>query len=243
MNPSKPKFEIIDIDNVGLTVDVSGLSRSNEIFFNATEMASQFGKRPGDFLRLESTDEYIKEVLAESQNGINHFENLVRTVQGGKYRGTWLHSELAFEFAGWCSAIFRRKLHKWVDERIRLEQQQHGNRLELKTGYLPMTRAIQEAHSDLKPYHFSNECDLINRLVTGMTAKQFKSAKNVTSVREALTLDELQFMNKLQRHNTALIELGFSYTDRKSLLQSRINQSTKVMPDLSEANDVLALCA
>jgi len=30
-----------------------------------------------------------------------------------------------------------------------------------------------------KPYHFSNECDMLNRLVIGMTAKQFREANGI----------------------------------------------------------------
>ena len=39
-----------------------------------------------------------------------------------------------------------------------------------KDEYLPMTKAIAEAHEEIKPYHFSNEADLINRIVLGCTA-------------------------------------------------------------------------
>jgi hypothetical protein len=89
---------------------------------------------------------------------------------------------------------------------------------------LPLTNAIQAAHADLKPYHFSNECDLINRLVTGMSAKKFKQVRNIESVRDGLTAAESQLMDKLQIQNTSLIELGFSYEDRKPLLMGQADR-------------------
>jgi hypothetical protein len=55
----KTKYEIINVKDVDVTVDVSLLQKTDELFFNATEIAKQFGKEPDDFLRLESTKEYI----------------------------------------------------------------------------------------------------------------------------------------------------------------------------------------
>lgn len=89
----KQKYEVIEIDNAQVTVDISLLSKTEEMFFNATEIAKRFGKQPGDFLRLDSTNEYINEILVDSQTGISRLEDLVRTVRGGRYPGTWLHIE------------------------------------------------------------------------------------------------------------------------------------------------------
>jgi hypothetical protein len=63
------------------------------------------------------------------------------------------------------------------------------------------------------------ECDLINRLVTGMFAKKFKEKHGVQSVRDALTAAQALLMEKLQVQDTCLIELGFNYEQRKSALK------------------------
>lgn len=222
---AKAKYEIVAVNNIEVMADVSMLQKTDELFFNATSIAAQFSKLPADFLRLNSTKEYIEEILNDSENGISHTENLVRVTNGGKYKGTWLHQELAYEFAGWLSPVFRRNLHKWVDSRLKDEQQRQQHRLSLKTGFLPLTHAIKAAHADLKPYHFSNECDLINRLVTGMSAKAFKEAHGIKSVRDGLTAAESQLMDKLQVQNTSLIELGFSFEERKRLLQQVVDRA------------------
>ena len=219
----KLKYEIVAINNIDVMADVS-LLQSDELFFNATLIAKQFGKLPADFLRLQSTQEYIEEILKDSQYGNSRSENLIRVTNGGKYKGTWLHKELAYEFAGWLSPLFRRNLHKWVESRINEEHQRQQNRLKLKTGFLPLTNAIQAAHKALKPYHFSNECDLINRLVTGLTAKQFRLAYDVDNVRDALTFEQLQLMDRLQAQDTSLIELGFGYDERKELLTKQVHK-------------------
>lgn len=233
---SRLKYEIIEIDHVVVNVDVSLLRKTEDMFFNATEMAKFFGKQPNDFLRLDSTKEYVDEIISEFQTGDSRFEdlkyeNLVRTVRGGKYKGTWLSKELAFEFAGWLSPKFRRKLHKWVEERIIQEhfcqREWEQKRLEAKTGFLPMTEAIQGSHDDPKFYHFSNEADMLNRIVTGMSAKEFKETHGVENVRDALEECNLAILKKLQVINTGLIEAGMDYDERKEKLMSCYNKYVK----------------
>ena len=36
-----------------------------------------------------------------------------------------------------------------------------------------LTRMVKAIHENPRPYHYSNECDLLNRIVLGMSAKQF----------------------------------------------------------------------
>lgn len=210
------KYEIVEIDSVEITVDVSMLIKSDDMFFNATEIAGKFCKKPNEWLDSKQASEYIRVVL-EAEN--IRYENLVRTSRGGKYQGTWLHKKLALPFARWLSVRFEYELDTWVSRRLAEEHHRRQHRLEARTGFLPMTNAIQAVHSELKPYHFSNECDLINRIVTGMTAKKFKEVRGVESVRDALSAAQIQLLDKLQRQNTTLIELGFSYDDRKKMLQ------------------------
>lgn len=221
----KAKYEIVAVNDVEITVDVSLLLKSEELYFNATDIAKQFGKRPNDFLVLTSTQEYIAEILKESRYGNSGSENLVRATNGGKYKGTWLHQELAYEFAGWLSPTFRRNLHKWVDNRLKEEHRRKQYRLELKTGYLPLTGAVQAAHEKDESYHYSNEANLINKLVTGMTTKKFKEINDVKCVRDALTAAQAQLMNKVQRHNSVLIEMGVDFHERKRLLQQLVDKA------------------
>jgi hypothetical protein len=211
------KYEIIEINDTEITVDVSLLSKTEEMFFNATDMARPFKKEVRHFLALESTKEYMAEIFKERDSTYLKSQDLIRTKRG-RYGGTWLHNELAFEFAGWCSALFRRKLHKWAEERIKQEAEWKRCRLEAKTGYLPMTYAISRAHETVQPHHFVNEVDLINRIVLGMPAKQFKEQYEVDDVREGCTAAQLRELDRLQRINTGLIEVGMGYHERKDRL-------------------------
>ena len=55
----KKKFEIVTLDSVKISVDVSLLGKTDDLFFNATDMAKSFRKIPNEWLRLPETDEYI----------------------------------------------------------------------------------------------------------------------------------------------------------------------------------------
>lgn len=87
---------------------------------NATEMAKPFGKRPTDWLRLPSTQDFLAK-LAEVRKSHNGF---VTTIRGGNDRsaqGTWLHEDVALEFARWLSPSFAI----WCNDRIK-ELMRHG---------------------------------------------------------------------------------------------------------------------
>lgn len=215
----KTKYEIIQLDQTKIPMM---RSKTHEMFFNATQMAKPFGKDIREFLRSEPVNRYINAILNEGNSHIKTRRDLI-LIKRGRYGGTWLHKELAFEFAGWCSAIFRRRLHKWVEERMKTEADWHRQRLEAKTGFLPMTDAILQYHDPAKPYHFSNEANLINRIIFNMPAKQFKKEYQVENVRDACTAEQLQKIGELQFINTGLIKLGMDYQERKERL-TRYNE-------------------
>jgi hypothetical protein len=223
---AKTKYEIIAINSVEFTVDVSLLTETEDMFFNATEIAKKLNKKPNEWLSSKQASEYIA-VILEAENF--RYEDLVRTVIGGKHQGTWLHKKLALPFARWLSVKFEYELDKWITSRIEEEKNRKSFRLESKTGFLPLTNAIAKQHQNIKPYHFSNECNLLNRLVTGMDAKKFKELHGVDSVRDALDASDLKKMTELQSHDATLIELGFSYEQRKELL-TNYTQNSLVRP-------------
>lgn len=70
---------------------------------NATEMAKAFGKRTRDWLRSQQAKEYIK-ALCEARKCAS--QDLVIVKKGTRIQGTWLHSDLAIEFARWLSPEF-----------------------------------------------------------------------------------------------------------------------------------------
>lgn len=104
------------------------------------------------------------------------------------------------------------------------------NLVEAKADFPEFTEAIQLAHDEPRSYHFSNELNMINAIVTGMTAAQFKKAHNldnVNSIRPYLTPEQLYSVKALQRIDIGLIYSIPDYYERKKVLENqfiRINQ-------------------
>lgn len=99
-----------------------------------------------------------------------------------------------------------------------------------KDEYLPMTNAIAEAHEEIKPYHFSNESDLINRITLGMTASKFRKHHDIAKgelIRDYLSTAQLNCIIALQRANTVYIEDGIDFQIRKQKLTDLFNRKHK----------------
>lgn len=107
----KTKYEIVEIGQAEITVDVSLLLKSEDLFFNATEMAKIFDKDVREFLKSEPVNRYIDAILNEWETINKNYNDLIQTKKG-RYGGTWLHNDLFIEFVSWCSASFRVTLHK-----------------------------------------------------------------------------------------------------------------------------------
>ena len=85
-----------------------------------------------------------------------------------------------------------------------------------------LTDAIQALHDPPKHYHYSNEFDMINRIVLGMSSKQFRLqhglAKEV-SIRDHLTPQQVDEIRRLQGFDAHLANVITDYKQRQKLLQ------------------------
>ena len=79
---------------------------------NATEMAKPFSKEAKHWLTNQSTMDYIVE-LSKVRNLT--LADLVKVTKGGNNAGTWLHEDVALEFARWLSPAFAI----WCNDRIK----------------------------------------------------------------------------------------------------------------------------
>ena len=85
-----------------------------------------------------------------------------------------------------------------------------------------LTENIKLLYDDPKPYHFSNECDMINRIVIGMSAKQFRLEHGIEkgeSIRPYLTEEQINMLELLQKVDVGLLVAFPNYEDRKRHLE------------------------
>ncbi|MBQ6664104.1 MAG: Rha family transcriptional regulator [Synergistaceae bacterium] len=93
--------------------------------------------------------------------------------------------------------------------------------------FAPFTQAIMDAHDEPKSFHYSNEADMINRIVLGCTAKQFKELHglgNVPSIRPFLSHSQAKAIRKLQTEDIRLLYKGVEFQDRKTRLYALASQ-------------------
>jgi phage regulator Rha-like protein len=98
-------------------------------------------------------------------------------------------------------------------------------RSELRLEFRPMTDAIVESREgkETKPHHFSNEADLLNRIVLGCTAAQYRRKFEIEDdvpLRDILSKEQTRCISDLQRANTVYLLEGASFEERKARLKS-----------------------
>lgn len=87
--------------------------KGNSVMVNATEMAKPFGKLAKDWLSNKSTKEFLSTLSSVRTIPLT---DLVEIKQGGnKEQGTWMHEDVAMEFARWLSPAFAI----WCNDRIK----------------------------------------------------------------------------------------------------------------------------
>ena len=92
-----------------------------------------------------------------------------------------------------------------------------------------LTDAIMQAVAEPKPYHFSNEADMINRIVLGKSTRQFKEEngidKKVHSIRPYLTTEQIEAIEKLQKVDVGLILAVADFQMRKAILTNYLTKT------------------
>jgi len=86
--------------------------KGDSVMVNATQMAKPFGKEPKFWLMNQSTTDYLNE-LSKVRNLT--LTDLVQVTKGGNNPGTWMHEDVAMEFARWLSPAFAI----WCNDRIK----------------------------------------------------------------------------------------------------------------------------
>lgn len=151
----------------------------------------------------------------------NFFEHKYIAENGKKAREVMMTEDgasiLIMGFTGKKALSFKVKLMK----RFRMMEQFIMTLQNARLEHPAFTQAIMDAHEEPKHYHFSNEADMINRIVLGMSAKQFRKVHNLEkneSIRPYLANEQIKAVEALQRADIGLLISIPDYQDRKSRL-------------------------
>ncbi len=157
-------------------------------------------------------------------------------VRKGRYGGTYAHKDIAFEFGSAISVSFKLYLIEEFQRLKEKEQKMLGwnvKRELAKINYRIHTDAIkhnlipQELTSLQKSFVYADEADLLNVVLFGMTAKEWRDANpNLKgNIRDYADISQLLVLANLESYNAILIEQGMEQEKRIELLrQTAINQ-------------------
>ena len=169
--------------------------------------------------------------------------------KAGRYGGTYAHSDIAMSFATWISPEFQLYIMKdyrrlKTDENSRLSLNWNLNREISKLNYKIHTDAIKGnlIPPKLSPaqvtYTYASEADLLNVVLFGKTAKQWKD-ENPTekeNMRDKATLNQLLVLANLESYNAVLITQGKKQKERMELLRQLAVQQLQTLETVSLNN-------
>lgn len=91
-------------------------SQGDNVMVNATQMAKKFGKKVNDWLKTQQTKDFLDALTVARKIATADFQPIT-IVQGGTpaNQGTWMHEDVAMEFARWLSPKFAI----WCNDRIK----------------------------------------------------------------------------------------------------------------------------
>ena len=152
--------------------------------------------------------------------------------KAGRYGGTYAHSDIALEFASWVSAEFKLYIMKdyqrlKTDENSRLSLNWNLNREIAKLNYRIHTDAIKdhlippELTQEQISYKYANEADMLNVVLFGKTAKQWRDAnpEKKGNIRDEANLNQLLVLANMESYNAILIGQGKKMSERIVLLR------------------------
>ena len=169
--------------------------------------------------------------------------------KSGRYGGTYAHSDIAFEFASWVSAEFKLYIIKdykrlKTEENSRLSLNWNLNREISKLNYKIHTDAIKEnlilpeLTSAQTSYKYANEADMLNVVLFGKTAKQWReeNPKEKGNIRDYATIHQLLVLANLESYNAILIKQGKDQAERMKLLHELAIQQLQTLTSLDLGN-------
>lgn len=214
------KNQLIPIDEYGLFADKNDTARVDSRY-----VAEFFEKEHKNVIRD------IRELDCSEEFRLLNFEQSSYKNQQGKKQPCYCMTRDGFVFL--VMGYRGKKAAHFKEMYIRRfnEMEEHIRSLVSARQEFPLlTDNIKLAYDNPKPYHYSNECDMINRIVLGMTSKQYKIAHDIPSnesIRPYLSEEQIKLLDVLQKVDIGLLFSVSDYHKRKQLLESYVVRTNR----------------
>lgn len=173
----------------------------------------------------------------------------------GRYGGTFAHFDIAIHFCNWLSpefyAYFIEQFRQLKEsEAARLGEHWDLRRELAKGNYFIHTDAVRnhivpvlDWNTKREGLYFASEADLLNVVVFGTTAKQWREANPDAkgNIRDAATAQELQVLSNMESANALLIDNGFNKEERFAILSKRAARELDILAEVKAAQTLKKL--
>lgn len=138
-----------------------------------------------------------------------HLKKVIISKRGKYNGGTYAHQDLAMEFCMWLSPEFKLTVIQAYRKGSQKKKDWNVKRILASYNYKIMSKSVEDAHDPAKFYHYSNEAKMLNVIVFGKSEK---------GIRELATEKQLDDIALFEGRNSAYIDLGMNYEERKKVL-------------------------
>ncbi len=209
--------ELIPKDELGVFADTNDTARVDSLF-----VASAFEKNHKEVLRdirrITADDSGLSDEFKQRNFAPSYYRNKQNKKQPCYYLTRDGFTMLVMGYTGAKAMKFKEMYIKRFNEMEQFIKYLVSARQEFPL----LTENIKLLHDNPKPYHFSNECDMLNRIVIGMSAKQFRLANGIEkgkSIRPYLSKEQIQMLETLQKVDVGLLVAVPDYGQRKRYLE------------------------
>lgn len=186
---------------------------------SSRKVAEVFGKRHDNVIRVL---DLLKNEVSEEFRDRNFVVSKYKDSYGRKQPEILMTKDgftmLVMGFTGAKAMRFKEAYIKRFNEM----EQFIRSLADVKAEYPEFTDAVMQLHEEPRHYHFSNEINMINRIVLGMDAKKFKEINHINdvpSIRPYLTQEQIEQIKALQRVDIGLCVAIKDFEERKKMLQ------------------------
>ena len=185
-------------------------------FCSSRQVAETFGKRHDNVLRdVQELDcsENFRLLNFEGSSYVSEQKRKLPLIYMTKDGFTFL----VRGYRGKRAAAFKESYIQRFNDMERFIR----NMLTARTEFPAFTDAVMNAHEEPKFYHFATEADMINKIVLGMSAKQFRELHGLekgVSIRPYLSDAEAEAVLALQRADIGLLEVIPEFERRREVL-------------------------
>jgi len=204
--------QLVPMDEYGVFADRNDTVRANSLI-----VARMFGKRHDLVLRD------IRNLDCSEKFNLRNFEEIAYKDDRGRKQPAVAMTRDGFTFL--VMGYRGKKAATYKEAYIeRFNQMEHFIRMlsSARQDFPLLTDNIKLLHDNPKPYHFSNECDMLNELVTGMRAKPFRQEHGIQkgqSIRPYLTSTQVELLDALQKADIGLLIAIPDFHQRKRYLE------------------------